>query len=101
MKSIIINGGKKLHGEVAISGRAVTAGGAGIRNARLTLVAPNGETRIAVTSSFGFYRFDDVLVGATYVISIAAKRYSFSPQSVLVTVSDKISDVDFMADPQR
>ena len=79
----------------------LTAGGAGIRNARLTLVAPNGETRSAVTSSFGFYRFDDVPVGATYVISISAKRYPFSPQSVLVTVSDKISDVDFMGDPQR
>lgn len=87
--------------EVAISGRVLTAGGAGIRNARLTLVAPNGETRSALTSSFGFYRFDDVPVGATYVISISAKRYSFSPRSIVVTVSDKISDVDFTAVPQK
>ncbi len=86
---------------VAISGRALTASGEGIRDARLTLVAPDGETRSTVTSSFGYYRFDNVPVGATYVISISAKRYAFSPQTVLVTVSDKISDVDFMADPQR
>lgn len=84
---------------VAVSGRAVTADGSGIRNAMLTLTAPDGTWRFARTASFGYYRFDDVNAGETYVLSIAAKRFTFANPTVVISVTDELSGIDFIAEP--
>jgi hypothetical protein len=85
--------------QVSIGGRALTADGRGIRNARVTLTAANGETRTAQTGFFGFYRFTNVTVGETYILTIQAKRFTFSQPTVVRTVLDEIYDLDFIADP--
>ena len=45
------------------------------------------------------YRFDDVPAGESYVLSVASKRYQFTNPSRLISVSDDLSDVDFVASP--
>ena len=60
-----------------------------------TLTGP----RFAITNPFGYYKFDDLTVGETYVIEVAAKRYSFDPSSRVVTLNDEIADMDFEAAP--
>ena len=80
---------------VSISGRVLTADGAGLRSAVVTMTDQQGVSRSVLTSSFGYYRFDDVAAGETYVISIAAKRFQFEPR--VITLSDDISDVDFVS----
>ncbi len=82
---------------VSVSGRVSTADGRGIRNAVLTLTASDGTTRVARTGSFGYYAFDGVASGETYVLTIATKRYSFSALSRLISVNESIGDVDFTA----
>ncbi len=58
--------------------------GRGIMNVRLTLTDSSGQTKTATTSAFGYYHFEDVTAGATYIISAAAKRFVFSqPVQVL------------------
>jgi hypothetical protein len=54
----------------------------------------NGVTRTAVTSSFGYYRFEGVPVGDTFVMTVNSRLYRFTPR--VVTVSDKMTDVDFV-----
>lgn len=83
---------------VAIGGRVRTADGNGIRNVRISLTAPNGETRFAVTAAFGYYRFDDISVGETYVISVSAKKFTFSQPTIIRSIFEEISDLDFVAD---
>ena len=79
---------------VSISGRVLTSSGAGVRNAIVQLTGTDGVTRRARTSSFGYYRFDDVEAGETYVIGVASKRYTFAPRAI--TVADELTDVDFI-----
>jgi hypothetical protein len=79
---------------VELSGRVMTPDGRGLRNARVRLTGEDGATRTAITGSFGYYRFEDVATGETYVMSVASKRYSFDPR--VVQVFDTLSDVDFV-----
>jgi hypothetical protein len=84
---------------VTISGRIITADGAGLRNARLTLTGPNGPPRSAQSSGFGYYYFDDVPVGSLYVLTISSKRYTFAQPTLTILVLDSVSDADFVAEP--
>ena len=86
--------------QVAITGRVTTANGNGLRNARLTLTAPDGARRTAITSTFGYYAFDGVEVGHTYVLEIASKRYTFLNPTRVFSVQDTVTDMDFTAEPQ-
>ncbi len=82
---------------VSVSGRVLTPDGQGVRGAVITIAGLNGEPRTARTGSFGYYRFDDVLAGETYLISVASKRYQFTSRTV--SVGDELTDVDFVAEP--
>ncbi len=81
---------------VSIGGRVMVGKGRGLTNAVVTLTASNGETRTARTSSFGYYRFEDVEVGQTLIFTVSHKRYQFGPQ--VVSVMEQISELNFMAD---
>jgi hypothetical protein len=50
-----------------------------LRNAIVLLTDSQGVTRKVVTGSFGYYSFDKVTVGETYVIQVTSKRYVFAP----------------------
>ncbi len=82
---------------VSISGRVMTANGRGIRNVWITLTDSSGNVRTAVTSSFGYFSFDDVSAGETYIISAFAKRYRFNQPTRVLSVNDGLADVDFTA----
>ncbi len=80
---------------VNVGGRVVTAGGNGVSNAVVYFTDSQGVTRTARTGSLGYFRFDDVLAGETYVVVIGHKRYTFAPR--VVTVEDEITELDFVA----
>lgn len=82
---------------VSVGGRVLTPWGGGLTNAIVILSDAEGNTRMARTSSFGYYRFDDVLVGETYIVSVTSKRYSYAPR--FVTVLDELADLDFKPEP--
>lgn len=83
---------------VSIGGRVLTANGLGIRNARVMLTAPDGAIRFSSTGSFGYYRFDDVPVGAAYVLTVSSRRFVFTNPTRVVTVSDELANLDFIAE---
>ena len=84
---------------VSVSGQVRTASGAGIRNAVITLTAQDGSTRIARSSSFGYYRFDGIIAGETYILNISTKRFTFAQPTIVVSVLDEVAGLDFVADP--
>ena len=86
---------------VSVSGRVKTADGRGIPNAMLTLTAPDGTGQINRTGPFGYYRFDDVTAGETYILSIATKRFTFANPTVVISVTDELTDIDFVAEALR
>ncbi len=85
-------------GEVTIGGRVSSAGGRGIGKATVTIIAPNGSVRYAITNPFGYYRFNGVEAGTTVVISIAAKNAVFNPKTKIISVLEDNHEVNFAAD---
>ena len=80
-----------------IGGRVLTTDGRGIRNALVTITNSNGETRTTQTSTFGYFRFSDTAVGATYTITVTAKRFTFSQPTQVHTPFGEINDIEFVA----
>jgi len=79
---------------VAVSGRVVTPDGRGIRNATVTLRAADGSVHRVTTSSFGFYTFENIASGQSYVIGATTKRYRFA--SRVLQVVDSLAEVDLI-----
>ncbi len=81
-----------------IGGRILTASGKPVRNAFVTLTnQTTGETRVALTNPFGYYRFANVPTGQNYVFAVRHKRYTFMLQAVIV--NGERSDLNFTASP--
>jgi hypothetical protein len=57
------------------------------------------EPRLALTSAFGYYRFDGISIG-TYMLTIGSKRRVFATSTRMVILNDSIFDVDFVAEPE-
>jgi len=86
---------------VSISGRVMTASGAGIRNARV-VVSGNAlpEPREVTTGSFGYFSVDGLIAGETYVVTVNSQRYTFQAPSRVYNLVDNITDADFVADQE-
>lgn len=82
---------------VSVGGRVMDSNGAGISRTRVLITNQNGEIRAATTNSFGYYRFNEVQSGETYVVSAHHKEYLFNPQ--VITVTEDIRNADFTAEP--
>lgn len=85
---------------VSVSGRVVSAFGSGIGKVRVSLTDSSGETRTVVTSTFGYFRFDEVQAGQTYIVGVRSKRYQFAEPDQVISVNDEIGDLVFTALPE-
>lgn len=83
--------------QASVSGRVLAANGVGIRNARVTMFNQNGQAQSAVTSTFGYFRFEEVSDGETYVFTVHSKRFTFSNGSQILFITGEISDLVFVA----
>jgi hypothetical protein len=82
---------------VTVGGRVMTSSGRGILGARVSLTDSSGNTRVAVTNVFGYYRFADLTAGETYVLSVSAKRLKFASQTQVRIVVEDTSDINFIS----
>lgn len=83
-----------------IGGRVLTDGGRGIRNVIVTLTDSKGESRSAVSSAFGYYRFSDIAVGEVYILSAKAKQFQFEQNNLVISVSENLLELNFIALPK-
>lgn len=79
---------------VSISGKVTTPSGLAQRNAVVTLVDSQNVRLTATTSSFGLYAFEGITPGQTYTMTVASKRYRYTP--VTLQINGNLSNVDFM-----
>jgi hypothetical protein len=84
---------------VPVSGSVQTADGRGIRNAHVTISSGGGIRRITLTGAFGYFHFEDVTVGETYILTVSSKQFQFAQPTQVITVLDGISDINFVAEP--
>lgn len=85
---------------VPVGGRVTTATGKGISNAQMTLIdLSSGDERYLSTNAFGYYAFDDVEVGRTYLVSVSAeKKYKFAVSSQVINLEDETGNVNFVSE---
>ncbi len=84
--------------QASISGRVLTTDGRPIRNALVTVTGNSlVEPRTTQTGSLGYYTFDDLRTGETYIVTVTQGRYIFQTPSRVVSLSDNIADLDFIA----
>ena len=81
---------------VMVSGRILSPLGTGVGNAVVSFVDESGNTRVARSNAFGYYAFEDVVVGHTYIFSVTSRRYTFAPRAV--SVNEELSELDFTAE---
>ncbi|HEX8247625.1 MAG TPA: carboxypeptidase-like regulatory domain-containing protein [Pyrinomonadaceae bacterium] len=80
---------------VTVSGR-VMANGRGLPNATVTYAGETGERRSALTNAFGYFRFEEVQAGQTYVFNVLSKRHTFAPRTV--EVNEELTELNFEAE---
>ena len=80
---------------VTVSGRVMRTDGVGISGAIVTIGGPAGTTRSSLTSPLGYYSFNGVESGQSYIVQVSSKRFSFA--SRVLTVDNTVEDLDFVA----
>ena len=81
-----------------VGGRVANSEGRGIGGVVLTMSGGNLTAPIIVrTNPFGYYRFSEVEVGQTYVVTPTAKNRRFAPSNRVFTALENVSDIDFSA----
>jgi hypothetical protein len=80
---------------VTVSGRVLNSNGNPIKLVTITLTDDRGNTKTVRTSSFGYYGFDNVEVGRTYIVSAYHRKFQFVAPSLILIVSDAIDDANF------
>ena len=74
---------------VKVSGKVSDQSGRAIARAQVRFTDANGTARTAVTNQFGYFTFDEIEAGQTYVLQASAKGYTFSPQ--VISVNDDLT----------
>lgn len=82
---------------VSVGGRVLTADGFGIAQARVTLTDSQGNERQVSTNSFGYYRFDNVVAGATYIFNVRHKSWGTMAVTQVRNIQEDRDDLDFIA----
>lgn len=80
---------------VSISGRVFNAQDGAISGAQLVLTDPSGRRIAARTNTFGYYVFENLAAGATYIVTVSHNRYTFANPTRVVNASDSVTDLDF------
>jgi hypothetical protein len=87
---------------VSISGSVLTSGGAGVRNAVVTISGGNLPAPVVFqTGQFGTYLFEGLQPGWAYTVRVAAKRFRFAQSSQIVTPQANAANLNFTANPQE
>lgn len=78
-----------------ISGRVSDIFGRGIFGVCVKITGSNGNVRVPLTSSFGYYAFDGLAAGETYCLTTAHKNYQFSAQ--IISANEDREDINCVA----
>lgn len=86
---------------VTIGGRVLTPSGRGITGIRLSLTDSNGQIRTVTSAAGGYYRFENVEAGATYILSASGKHFTFSQPAQVLDVNEETDQVNFIANSEK
>lgn len=72
--------------------------GEGIRNATVMITGGTLTQPLYIqTGTFGLYKFSNLPVGHTYVVTVIAKRFTFAAPVRVINLLESVSDANFVA----
>ena len=80
---------------VVVGGRVVDSFGRSVSGASVSLIGLGSGFRTARTNSFGFFIFEDVEAGQSFVLEVRAKGLTF--ESRLISTEDSVDDLFIVA----
>ena len=80
----------------SIAGRVTDLSGSVLPYALVTLTTSTGETSTRLTNAKGKFLFKELPTGETYIVTVAAKRHTFTPQ--VVSVINDLTELNFTAE---
>jgi hypothetical protein len=86
---------------VTVGGRVTTTDGRGIINVSVMLADANGNVRTTLTVENGYFHFDDVEIGSTYIMTATGKRYTFSQPVQVLNINGETNEVNFIANSEK
>jgi hypothetical protein len=82
---------------VTVSGRVTDAKGRGMKGIYVSAFDQNtGQVYTVPTNSFGYYALNGLLTTHAYVVGASSKRYTFSPDTMAINLSDSLNNADFV-----
>lgn len=85
---------------VLISGQILSENGSGISGAVIRAIDPDGVIKTARTGTFGYYLIEGLQAGRSYIVTVEHPRYTFDPASVVRSVDENITDLNFVTQPE-
>lgn len=82
----------------SIAGRVTTSTGQGISNATLTVTGSDIAPMTLRTNAFGYYNFENIPTGGTYIVTVSSKTYTFSTPTRTVVLEDSAAGIDFVSE---
>jgi hypothetical protein len=82
---------------VSVGGILMTAIGRPVTNTLVIITDTNGEKRTTTSDASGLFRFSEVQVGQTYVITVKSRKLTFTPQAV--SVWQELTNLTLIANP--
>jgi hypothetical protein len=79
----------------------MTVKGGGIIGVQVSLTDSAGQIRTTLTKEGGYYRFEAVEAGSTYIITATGKRYLFSQPTQVININEETEEVNFIANPVK
>ncbi len=79
---------------VTVGGR-VTKGKRGIEQAEISMTDANGNLRTVQTDRLGFYEFENIAPGGTYIVTVGYRNYQFTGNPRILSVNAQINDLNF------
>jgi len=85
--------------DASISGQVTMAGGRGIQKVRVMISGGDLEEPLyTLTNAFGYYKFENLTVGETYILEVTSRRYSFANPTLVVNLQDNVSGTNFIGE---
>lgn len=78
---------------VRVSGRVRNSFGRGIPRAIVVMQNASGTVRATKTNQFGYYLFENIEVGETYIFDVRSKAYTFAP--IVINIVENLTGIDF------
>lgn len=80
-------------GRVSLSGRILDPEGRGLNGAVVRISNDQGRSWLTRTSTLGYYRFDELDPGRTYIVDVKSRRNTFNPR--VIQLFDSVADFNF------